>query len=334
MAIESLEMATTSQIKSEVLTPLFRGNGVIAFYADQSSPSPERAKAYADYVSALCMAPVSKLAAIFTEIVGSLEDADPAKISAVQALPGASPVDVLEVKIKYQRGCQNFDGRYEALQRQVGCVRSMTFLCEPIIREHKARIAHIDLHVLAGQEFLAGCAITACAEASAPFRLNVRLQDLSEKAAMLRNSVLHMGLSLARAQEILDQFDSLPEGMASKWMSYRQTPIAGHQVAPEDLEKAASAHRTLLDSFTRLSERAQNAGEQERAAAIALAHEIVLENDLVEGDLFRVPSGRRELRREPRSARYFDPVSGFGWTSKDQTPAWLTGEDLRRYLIA
>lgn len=331
MAIESAAMATSiQQIKSEVLTPLFRGNGSIAFYAEEGPVSPEGVQAYGDYVAGLSAAPVSRLTALLLSLVDALEDADPKKIAEAQGRPGVSPVDVLEVKIKYQVGFQRFDGCYEELQLQVGRVRSMTMLYEPVMGVYTAQVEHIEQHVLAGQEFLAGCAY---AEAAVPSRLGQRLQELAAKAAMLRNSVLQMRLSLACSQEVLDQFDGLPEGMVSKWLSHRHTPMAGHQVDPEDLEKAVTSHRLLLDSLAGLCERAENARDQEKAAAIALAHEIIVERELVEDDIFRERGGRWELRRESRVPRYCDPVSGVQWTGKERVPPWLQGEDLGKYLV-
>ena len=74
---------------------------------------------------------------------------------------------------------------------------------------------------------------------------------------------------------------------------------------------------------------------EQRAAAIAQAHQLIHEFDLVESDLF---GGRGRARPASSSAskvapKYRDPATGATWTGRGKPPKWIQDKNRDDYLI-
>ena len=109
--------------------------------------------------------------------------------------------------------------------------------------------------------------------------------------------------------------------------------MAGYQVEPDAIARAVAAYDELRQAMDALTSCATKARDQERAVAVARAQQIAADCGLVEADVFRLRNGEWELRRESRAERYTDPISGVSWKTKEQTPEWLEGVDLEKYLV-
>lgn len=319
-----------ADIKREVLLPLMRGDGCIPLYAEEAYSSTEIDAPKAQFDALFTRAPVTRLFDALSDLTAALAKTDPDNIIEMQSRPSVLPVAVLEVKIKYQDGCKAFDALYESTQAQVGSVRRMAGLYELLGRAQQAEIDRLQVFIQAGQEFLE---MYAPSRGSALERLEVRIQELISRLAAMTQSHSRAVLAVTGCAELLDLFDRLPEGLVSKWLAERQTPMAGYQVEPDAIARAVAAYDELRQAMDALTSCATKARDQERAVAVARAQQIAADCGLVEADVFRLRNGEWELRRESRAERYTDPISGVSWKTKEQTPEWLEGVDLEKYLV-
>ena len=247
------------------------------------------------FISTLSASPITKFAASLREAVDSLEAADPRLIMNAKGSPGLMPVDILEIKIEYQEGCKTFDDAYQELHRCAGRVRMLSDAYEGAIESRVAQVEKIEADIRSKQEYLSR---PSAPDATEILELIGRLRGLSATATLQRACVLQAKLSLSCGRELLDGLDRLPEGMASRWISYRSAPMAGHQIPQELTNKSLNSYILLLDSLLGLLPLADRASEQERLAAAAVAREIVGKNGLEMSDVFRLRGGRWELTRD------------------------------------
>ena len=321
---------SVADIKQDVLIPLMRGDGSVALYGEDSSVSSDAEITKAQFYGLFLQAPVSRLSEALSVLTAELAKTNPKNIIDAQSHSKVSPVEVLEIKIKYQDGCKAFDARYESTQAQVGLVRRLAGLYEELIKRGDAEIERLQAYVEAGQEFLE---VYAPAPGFALARLDARIQELTVRLAGLRQEQSQMIAAVAGCAELLDLFDRLPEGLVSQWLAERQTPMAGYQVGDEMMARAVAAFNSLYQAMSGLTNCVASASAQERAVAVARVQQIAADCGLVETDIFRLRNGKLELRREVRGEGYTDPVSGLSWRSNEKAPEWLEGVDLRKYLV-
>lgn len=252
------------------------------------------------FISTLTAAPISKFAACLQEVVDSLELADPRLITSAQGDPDLRPVDILEIKIGYQEGCKTFDDAYAELQKWAGRVRMLSDSYGAAIESRVAQVEEIEARIRSEQEYLGGPSAPDAAEI---LGLSGRLRELAVIATLQRACTLQAKLSLSCGLEFLDGLDRLPEGMVSRWISYRSAPMTGHQIPQELTNKSLSSYILLHDSLSGLLPLAERANEQERITAAAAVREIVGKNDLEVDDIFRLRGGRWEMMREARVSK-------------------------------
>lgn len=93
----------------------------------------------------------------------------------------------------------------------------------------------------------------------------------------------------------------------------------------------------LLAQREALEKAISMARQQQNAAAIAQARDIIAQNNLTVQDVFPGRAGKSTAPKTGTSkvaAKYRNPVNGQTWTGRGKAPKWIEGQNRDQFLIA